>query len=156
MNPFQLFFVLLIIIPATEIYFLIQVGGVLGGFSTVLLILFTAFIGVYLCRLQGMAVVQRIQAMLARGEMPAIEVIEAVLLIVCGVLLFMPGFITDIIGFICLLPMLRQRIALLILAKQNMSKKPSHSSTTTSAKGDMNIIEGEFERDDEKDNNSLK
>ena len=163
MNPFQLFFVLLIIVPVVEIYFLIQVGSVIGGFETVLLVIFTAILGAYLFRVQGLTTVQRLQATLARGEIPAIEMVEGIMLLICGVLLLTPGFFTDAIGFLCLLPALRQKVALAILSSQFIKQAGGFSNTSApyndqySDSDDIDIIEGEFKRDekDEKENKRL-
>ena len=156
MNPFQLFFILLIAIPIVEIYFLIQVGDVIGGFETILLVILTAFIGAYLLRVQGLATVQRLQATLAHGEVPAIEMVEGIILLVCGVFLLTPGFFTDMIGFLCLIPLLRQKIALMILGSQLVKRRPSFESASRfrgdhySSKDDLDIIEGEFEEEKKK------
>jgi len=159
MNPFQLFFILLIAVPVVEIYFLIQVGDVIGGFETILLVILTAFIGAYLLRIQGLTTVQRLQATLARGEVPAIEMVEGILLLVCGIFLLTPGFFTDAIGFLCLVPVLRQKIALMILSSQIVKGSSKFGSTSPfthdqySSKDDLDIIEGEFEREEEKKKN---
>ena len=100
MNPFSFFLLLLIVVPVVEIYFLIQVGGVIGAFSTIVLIVITAVLGAYLFRQQGLATFQRVQATIARGEIPALEMIEGLVLMVSGGLLLTPGFFTDIVGFI--------------------------------------------------------
>lgn len=160
MNPFQIFFVLLIIVPVVEIYFLIQVGSVIGGFETVLLVVFTAFLGAYLFRVQGLTTVQRLQATLARGEVPALEMVEGIMLLLCGVLLLTPGFFTDAIGFLCLLPALRQKVALALLSSQFIKQGSGFSGVNSSQhdpyadSDDIDIIEGEFKRDD-KENKRL-
>ncbi|MEW5008099.1 MAG: FxsA family protein [Cycloclasticus sp.] len=156
MNPFAAFLLLLIVVPIVEIYFLIQVGGSIGAFSTVLLIVFTAVLGAYLFRLQGLTTLQRVQASLARGEIPAIEMIEGAMLLLSAALLLTPGFVTDLIGFVCLVPAVRRKFALSLLdsplinprafqASQSFQQGPAEHNI------DRDVIEGEFERDDDND-----
>lgn len=154
MNPFSVFLLLLIIVPVIEIYFLIQVGTAIGAFPTVVLILVTAVLGAYLFRLQGLATVQRVQASLSRGEIPAIEMIEGAMLLVSGALLLTPGFVTDVIGFLCLVPGLRRNFARSILESQFVNQTSFHGGepfqqTNREDTLDDNIIEGEFKREDE-------
>jgi len=157
MNPFSIFLLLLIIVPVVEIYFLIQVGTVIGAFSTVVLILATAVLGAYLFRAQGMMTVQRIQAVLSRGEIPAVEMIEGAMLLVSGALLLTPGFVTDAIGFFCLIPGLRRRFAKYVLANQFMSQSRFQANDPFQQRSrgdnglDDHVIEGEFKREDEPD-----
>jgi len=95
-------FILFLVIPVVEIYFLITVGSAIGAVTTVALILLTAFIGAFLVRAQGFSTLARVQMQMAKGEMPAIEIFEGLFLLVAGALLLTPGFITDAIGFACL------------------------------------------------------
>ncbi|MDH3935199.1 MAG: FxsA family protein, partial [Gammaproteobacteria bacterium] len=95
MNPFPALLLLFLLVPLVEIYLLIQIGGVIGAFPTVMLVVFTAVLGAALARYQGLATLQRLQATIARGETPAIEVFEGVLLLVGALLLLTPGFLTD-------------------------------------------------------------
>ena len=154
MNPFSFFLLLLIVVPVVEIYFLIQVGGVIGAFSTIVLIVITAVFGAYLFRQQGLATFQRVQATIARGEIPALEMIEGLVLMVSGGLLLTPGFFTDTVGFLCLVPLLRAKIALSVIKnqvggassfQQGGFKQDPHSDVS-----DEDIIEGEFKREDDK------
>lgn len=102
---------LFITVPIIEMVILIQVGGIIGALPTVGLVMLTAVIGVWLLRLQGLITLQRVQARLAAGEIPETELLEGVMLLVGGALLLTPGFVTDAIGFTCLLPGLRRPIA---------------------------------------------
>lgn len=162
MNPFSIFLLLLIIVPVVEIYFLIQVGTVIGAFSTVVLILATAVLGAYLFRVQGVATVHRIQAVLSRGEIPAVEMIEGAMLLVSGALLLTPGFVTDAIGFFCLISGLRRRFAKFVLANQFMPQSRFQENDPFQQRGrgghglDDHVIEGEFKREDEPDRESKK
>lgn len=145
MNPFSFFLLLLVTVPVVEIYFLIQVGSVIGAFSTVLLIVFTAVLGAYLFKLQGLTTLQRVQASLSRGEIPALEMLEGVILLLSAALLLTPGFVTDVVGFICLVPVFRTRLALALLGSQFINSTTGSFQQNT----DSDIIEGEFKREDD-------
>ncbi len=108
---FRYMLLIFILVPIVEIYFLIKVGDVIGALPTVLLVVFTAFLGVFLLRWQGLSTLYRVQTSLAQGELPAGAMVEGLLLLVAGALLLTPGFVTDTIGFTLLVPPLRQRLA---------------------------------------------
>lgn len=110
MRVSQILILLFLAIPLIEIYFLIQVGEVIGALPTVLMVVFTAVVGAMLLRIQGISTLQRVQRATARGEIPALEMLEGVMLLIGGALLLTPGFFTDAIGFLCLLPPLRRGI----------------------------------------------
>ena len=111
MKGFQSIFLIVLLIPFVEIYLLLKVGGIIGAFPTIFLVVFTAVLGAYLLRQQGFATFQRLQANLAQGKIPAYEMIEGPIILVGGALLLTPGFITDLLGFVCLIPQLRRKIA---------------------------------------------
>ncbi|HHC74586.1 MAG TPA: FxsA family protein [Thiothrix sp.] len=111
MRLFPLFAFLFLLVPIIEIYFLIQVGSVIGAFPTILLVVGTAVLGGFLLRQQGLSTFRRYQQNLAKGQLPAQEMLEGVLLLIGGVLLMTPGFFTDTLGFLCLLPITRPWIA---------------------------------------------
>ena len=94
---------------------LIEVGSVLGALPTVGLVILTAICGVWLLRLEGMATLARVQEKLNRGEIPGTELLEGIMLIIGGALLLTPGFATDFIGFVCLIPGLRRPLAVRII-----------------------------------------
>ncbi len=107
-----MFFWLLLLfftVPLVEIVVLLEVGTVVGVLPTIALVVLTAVIGAGLIRAQGLATLRRVQQELARGELPAVAIIEAALLLVAGALLLTPGFVTDTIGFLILVPPLRRR-----------------------------------------------
>ena len=108
---------LFIIIPLVELYCIIAVGEVIGAFWTIMLVLLTAVVGVNLLRFQGMSTLARAQKNMAQGQVPAMEMMEGVALAVAGILLITPGFITDSIGFLCLIPASRQVIVRYIMAR---------------------------------------
>jgi len=99
---------LFIIIPISEMWLLIQVGAQIGALYTVLLVFLTAAAGLALLRRQGLDTLMRLNQKVEQGQLPAGEIAEGVALAVGGALLLTPGFITDGIGFICLLPVTRK------------------------------------------------
>ena len=95
------------LIPAMEIYLLIQIGGVIGALNTLLIILLTGAAGAYLARLEGMHTFLKIQSSLQQGIMPAEEMIDALIILVAGITLLTPGFLTDATGLLLLIPQVR-------------------------------------------------
>lgn len=98
---------LLILIPAIEITVLIVSSHVIGLWSTFAIIVFTGIVGVYLAKRQGFKVLREIQFRLNRGEMPGDAVLDGIFIFVGGILLVLPGYVTDIIGFIFVVPATR-------------------------------------------------
>ena len=148
MSPFPLL-LLFISIPLVEIYFMIKVGGVIGAFSTVVLVLATAVLGASIARYQGVMTLQRVQATVARGEAPAIEMIEGAILFFAAVLLLIPGFVTDLAGFACLVPPLRRSIALWALQHIIVPPPPPGRSGPASDDQGPRVIEGDYRREDD-------
>ena len=157
---------LFIVIPLVELYFIIVVGDIIGAFWTVLLVLLTAVIGVNLLRVQGMSTLARAQRNMAQGALPAMELMEGVALAVAGVLLITPGFITDTIGFLLLIPASRRAIIRYIMARatvrthfnggsggfysssQQTRHEPSSGSSDPGRPKVGHTIEGEYHRED--------
>ncbi|MGB5304749.1 MAG: FxsA family protein, partial [Gammaproteobacteria bacterium] len=104
--------------------------------------------GAALARYQGMATLQRLQATLGRGETPAIEMLEGVILLAGALLLLTPGFFTDLVGFACLLPPSRRALALWGLRR--MAVPPASRPVDPAGKRDARTIEGEFKREDDR------
>ena len=100
-----------IVMPILEMVVLIEVGSVLGSITTVALVLFTAVLGVTLLRKQGLSVFLGFQEKMQSGEIPAQELVSVMLLVIAGAFLLTPGFVTDTIGFIFLVPKSREIIA---------------------------------------------
>lgn len=117
MNPFAILLLLFLMIPILEIYLLIKVGGSIGAMPTVILVVFTAVIGVWLLRIQGFSTLQKVKKIVAAGGIPAFELVEGLILLVAGALLLTPGFFTDTIGFLCLMPALRRLFLIWISGK---------------------------------------
>ena len=98
------------IIPIFEIYLLIKIGTVFGALTSIALVIFTGILGAYLARIQGLQTLSRIQESLREGRVPSGELLDALLIGVAGLVLLTPGFLTDTIGFILLVPSSRNAI----------------------------------------------
>ena len=99
--------ILFIIIPVTELYILIEVGKKIGSLTTIGVIILTGIIGAYLVKGQGFMILKKIQNDLNEGIMPGDSLIQGVIILAGGILLLTPGFVTDIVGFIFLIPVSR-------------------------------------------------
>lgn len=100
-------FILFTVIPVIEVYLLIQVGSLIGALPTVALLLSISMAGAWLVRHQGFELLRRIRSELAQGRLPAAELLDGAMVLVGGVLLLTPGFFTDIIGLLFLIPVTR-------------------------------------------------
>ncbi len=139
MNLFQRLLLLFILVPIIEIYLLITVGGFIGVWPTVLLIILTAIIGTHLLRAQGLATLQKMQKTLQQGQLPTFALVEGIFILIGGVLLLTPGFFTDAVGFICLIPILRKYLVFWMIKRFQVQQV---------RRGSPEIIEGEFRRED--------
>lgn len=145
---FRLFFTLFLLVPIIEIYLLIKVGGMIGALPTVFLVVFTAVLGALLLRHQGLYTYARVQHSLARGELPALPMLEGVVLLLSGALLLTPGFFTDTIGFLGLIPPLRKWLILKLLEGgiiRSMGPRPSPSGDQQGPQ----TLDGEYRRIDD-------
>ncbi len=145
MIPFPLLFLLFLFVPLLEIYLLIKAGSVIGALPTVGLVVFTAVLGAFLLRLQGLSTMNRIRASLMQGKVPAIEIMEGAALLVAGGLLLTPGFFTDAIGFLLLVPPLRRYLLLKIIERVTIT-----SVSRRDARGPR-TFDGESWHDDDDD-----
>jgi len=102
----------LIVVPLVEIAVFIKVGGVLGAWPTVALVVATAVAGSWLIRLQGLSVLARARQALEQHTLPVAELFNGVFLLIAGLLLLIPGFVTDAAGFVLLIPPARRIIGL--------------------------------------------
>jgi UPF0716 protein FxsA len=150
MRAFPLLVILFLSIPLFEIYIMIQVGSVIGAGWTVLSIIATAVIGAGLIRQQGFGVYQRMNLSMAKGELPAMEMFEGIALLVAGLMLLTPGFITDAIGFLILIPPLRQWFVLNMLKRNfihQVDGNPVHSGQRNpEVSHHQRPIDGEYRR----------
>lgn len=147
MKIFQILLLIVLVIPFAEIYLLLGVGSIIGAFPTILLVVFTAVLGAFLLRQQGFVTFRRFQESLARGEIPAYEMIEGPLILVGGALLLTPGFITDVLGFACLIPATRKKIAQYIIENHLVLAGASAGFGQAKA-AENNVLEGEFRKED--------
>lgn len=152
-------FLLFAILPIIEIALLINVGEQIGGWNTVLIVILTAITGAYLVRQQGLTTLLQAQQKMRQGALPGQEMAEGLLLVIAGVLLVTPGFVTDTIGLLFCLPISRPFIASHLLKSLSV-RIVNHTSTNhfhdqnnvnqpfrDVSEGD--VYEGEFERKDE-------
>jgi len=139
-----LFFYLLIIfiiLPIIEISIFIQVGGFVGTFNTILIIFLTAAVGVYFVRQQGFRTFQKIAVELQNQQIPVQGMFDGLVILISGILLVTPGFLTDIIGFLGLIP--QTRIFLLGIIKNLFLQR--YSNAHKQYKKDMDeTIDGDF------------
>ena len=140
MNPILL---TIIFVPIIEIYLLIKIGSQIGAMSTILLIFATAIIGIYYAKYEGINTLKSGFAQLSKNETPAYEVISGAAIAFAALLLIIPGFVTDIIGFLLIFPLSRKLIF------NKFSKK-----ITTKQEKKNDFIEGDFE--DIEDDNDKK
>jgi UPF0716 protein FxsA len=143
----RILFIAFLLVPLAEIYLLVRVGNVIGALPTVVLVVLTALLGAALIRVQGLATLARIRGALDRGEVPAVELLEGACLLVAGALLMTPGFVTDSVGFLLLVPGLR-RHAILALVARGVVATQHPAGRGSTAPGGGRIIEGEFRRED--------
>ncbi|MDA0752461.1 MAG: FxsA family protein [Bacteroidetes bacterium] len=97
-------FILFVLVPALELYILIQIGQVIGASNTFLMILATGFLGSWLAKTQGLATWHALNERWAKGQIPGKELIDGAIILVCGALLLTPGVITDVLGLLGLIP----------------------------------------------------
>ena len=138
---------LFIVMPIVEMWLLITIGSYIGALSTIALVLFTALIGIGLLREQGVSTLWRGKEKLQQGKIPAQEMMEGIVLAVSGALLLTPGFVTDTIGFLGLLPFSRiylvktilQRVTFLNASAQSFTQSPFESESQNNG----NTFDGE-------------
>jgi UPF0716 protein FxsA len=94
-------------VPLLELYILIKIGGYLGAFQTIALVVFTAILGIALARFEGLRTLQQIKRSLSQGIVPAEEMVDGVLIFVGGILLITPGVLTDLFALVLLIPYTR-------------------------------------------------
>lgn len=138
-------FIVFIVLPLIEIALLIKVGGIIGIGATIGWLILSAIVGGQLARRQGLKILWHIQDKLNQGELPAQQTIEAMLLLIASFCLIVPGYLTDTIGLLLLIPFLRVLVAQKMLQSSafnqvvftRFNKKPNHGNT----------FDGEFTQD---------
>ena len=140
MNPLLLS---IILIPVIEIYLLIKIGSQIGAISTIILIFITAFVGIYYAKYEGLNTLKSGFTQLSKNETPTYEIISGAAIAFAALLLIIPGFATDVIGFLIIFPISRKFILGVFTKKFNYKKNEKN-----------NFIDGEFE--DIEDDNDKK
>ncbi len=126
MNPFFIFFIAL---PALEIFLFIKIGGQVGALNTVVLIFLTAVIGVYYAKLQGIQTLKSGMINLYQNKMPIYEIVSGASIAIAALLLIIPGFFTDLIGILLLIPFTRRIILSLVLKNKSQSEVKHEDET---------------------------
>lgn len=159
---FRIILALFILIPIIEIFLFMRIGALIGVAPTLGMIVLTAIIGVSMLKIQGLSTLQRAQNNLQENKLPATELVEGVILLICGALLLTPGFFTDTIGFLMLVPHIRRSIAKVIIKKGkfHITSGSGFSGFSTHQhpnSDNSDIIDGEFHREgDENTSNEQK
>ena len=135
---------LIISIPIIEIYLFIKIGSYIGAFNTISLILFTAIIGIIYARYEGFNTLKSGMSQLIKNQIPIYEIISGAVLAFAAVLLILPGFATDIVGFLLIFPLTRK-----LLFKKFTNKYSDKNNKK------QNFINGEFEDIDEDKNGKI-
>ncbi len=140
-------FLLLLIVPIIEIVLFIEVGGMIGVWPTIGIVLLTAIIGTAMLRRQGLAALRNLQARIAAGENPGRLLADGAMILIAGVLLLTPGFLTDMVGFLLLVPGVRgwlwSRLAPRLVVVDVQGRR-----TARVWPGGKTVVEGEYEEVD--------
>ena len=139
MNPILL---TIILVPAVEIYLLIKIGSQIGAMSTILLIFTTAIIGIYYAKYEGLNTLKSGFTQLSKNETPAYEVISGAAIAFAALLLIIPGFATDALGFLLIFPYSRK----MIFKKFSKKFKPKENKKNNFIDGDFEDIEDDNDR----------
>ena len=135
---------LIILVPAIEIYLLIKIGSQIGAISTILLIFTTAFVGIYYAKYEGLNTLKSGFDQLSKNEAPTYQVISGAAIAFAALLLIIPGFVTDILGFLIIFPISRKFIF------NNFSKKFKYKNNERN-----NFIDGDFEDIEDEDDKKI-
>ena len=134
----------LILVPILEIYLFIKIGSQIGAFMTISLIISTAVIGVFYARYEGLNTLKSAFVQLIKNEIPVYEIISGAAITFAALLLIIPGFATDIIGFLLIFPLSRKFILKILSSKFQMKKKTNEK-----------FIDGEYEEIEKEDDKKL-
>lgn len=155
---FYKFLLIFIVVPLIELYFLLEISQFIGVFTTVMIIIFTGAAGVSIAKRQGYQVVNNIRSTLNAGKMPTDDLISALLILIGGVTLLTPGFLTDITGFLLILPGSRDLIAALVkkyfvkhVKTNNVNVYYNNKQYNNSNQKDRNFENNNFDDDYKKD-----
>lgn len=166
---FRVLFILFVVIPIIEIAVLMQVGAILGAWPTVAVVILTAWLGAKNVRQQGLQTIQTLQTKLAHGEQPSEEIVSGLMLMIAGVLLVTPGFVTDFFGLALLVPSFRRALMQSVQGQlsarsgqqssfhfqqyqsfdaSNESQSPFSEKPQDDKNNSGKVLDGEFERKD--------
>ena len=134
------FFLLFIGVPALEVFLMIKIGGKIGALNTVLLIFLTAVIGLYFAKLEGIKTMRSGVMNLYQNKIPIYEMVSGASIALAALFLIIPGFFTDTIGFLLLIPFSRKILINLFIKKKTTQKKQE----------DVNVLDGEIIEDKNK------
>ncbi|MEA2059420.1 MAG: FxsA family protein [Thermodesulfobacteriota bacterium] len=107
------------LIPVIELYLLIKIGAVIGGFNAILIVIATGFFGAWLARMEGIQTMLRVRSSLEQGIMPADDLVDALIILIAGIILITPGFLTDAGGLLLLWPVTRKQFKTILTKKFN-------------------------------------
>lgn len=153
----RIFMLLFLLFPILELAVLISVGSAIGVLPTIALVIATSIFGGLMLRIAGITTAWRARERLARGEMPDQEVLQGLMMAVGGGLLLLPGFISDVIGVLCLLPFTRRRLVERVRrrAAEQAARQRAFADDLAARNGQSgsgssrpNVLEGEYERRD--------
>ncbi|WP_269619538.1 FxsA family protein [Zhongshania sp. BJYM1] len=149
-------FVMFVVLPIIEMWLLIKVGAVIGALPTIAMVVTTAIIGAALLKQQGLQTLTRAQQRLNSGEVPATEILEGLMLAVGGALLLTPGFVTDAIGFVCLIAPLRRMVIAALIKRGVMQVQMNQFNNGTSPFGSAGQPFGERPQNKAADSRSVE
>lgn len=145
-------FILFTIIPVLELWLLIRIGGVIGFFPTVMIVIITGITGAWLAKMEGISVLAKIQHSISQGKIPKTELVNGLLVFVGGATLLTPGFITDITGLLMIFPPTRVIFATFLISYFERKIKDGsvhfyHSGQTETRTriDDESVIDADFE-----------
>ena len=141
MNPLLLS---IILIPVIEIYLLIKIGAQIGAISTIMLIFITAFVGIYYAKYEGLNTLKSGFIQLSKNETPAYEIISGAAIAFAALLLIIPGFATDVLGFLIIFPISRKFILSMFTKKFHYKREEKN-----------NFIDGKFEDIEDDDDKKI-
>ncbi len=148
MNPLLILILVILGLPTLELFLLIEIGSEIGALPAIFLVVFTALLGGILVQRQGVNTLMRVRHSMDHGELPALEILEGAVLLVGGLLLLIPGFLTDALGFLCLAPPLRKLFLVSFVKRVQVHGDVATQDGSSRAPSQNRIIEGEFRRDD--------
>ena len=147
---FLLLLIIFIVIPVIEISLFIEIGSFIGSFNTILLIFTTALIGVYFVRQQGISTYSKLYNQLQNQEAPIQTMFEGLVILISGILLITPGFFTDTLGFLGLIPLTRvifiKIVANSVLSRYGMKHQNPNNESNESIEGDFEEINDDEDR----------